>query len=495
MRSLTLLALASFVTGGCFSAKAADTPKHPNVVFILVDDLGWGELGCYGQQKIKTPNIDKLAREGIRFTDSYSGAPVCAPARASLMTGLHLGHSPIRGNKEAKPEGQYPIPPEYTLFPQLFQKAGYATAAVGKWGLGPVGSEGDPLKRGFDHFYGYNCQRVAHSYYPPHLWNDDQKVIINKKPIPGHGKVPADQPVDMAKWTGEQHSSPLIVEDALKFIDTQAKAKKPFFLYFALIEPPVSLMPEKQFLDQYPESWDKTSYRGENGYTPQTRPRAAYAAMITGIDDHVGKIMTKLDKLGLTDDTLIIFTSDNGTTHRGVDNRWNVGGVDAEFFNSTAGLRGFKGAVYEGGIRIPCVMRWPENIPANLTTNFPTYFPDYAPTLCAAAGIENPIKGDGINILPVMLNKGQKPERNPMVWVFPEYGGQVAVRIGDFKVLRRNLNKKNPDSWEVYNVVKDIGEKENLASKRADLIKKAVEILENGNKTNNVFPLAIPGIK
>ncbi|AWI09594.1 arylsulfatase [Ereboglobus luteus] len=420
MRPLTLLALTTSTAGLCLAAQPAGDIKKPNVVFILADDLGWSELGCYGQQKIKTPNIDRLAREGLRFTNSYSGAPVCAPARTTLMTGLHLGNSPIRGNKEIQPEGQFPIPAEHTLFPQLFQKAGYATAVVGKWGMGPVGSEGDPLKRGFDHFFGYNCQRMAHSYYPPHLWNDDRKIIINPTPVPGRAKSPPDQPVDMATWTGAQHASPLIIEDALRFIDAQAKAQKPFFLYYTPTEPHVSLMPEKEYLDSYPESWDAGAYRGENGYTPQTRPRAAYAAMITGLDAYVGKIMAKLDELGIADNTLIIFTSDNGTTLPGRNSkRWNTGGVDADFFNSTAGLRGFKGSVYEGGIRIPCVMRWPGKIPAGATTDFPTYFPDYAPTLCAAAGIEKPARGDGVNFLPVMLDKGVRPSATRWSGCFP----------------------------------------------------------------------------
>lgn len=497
-------AIAGLLTAAgsaCAATGAANTGSNtppPNIVFILADDLGWGELGCYGQQKIKTPNIDRLAAQGVRFTQAYSAAPVCAPARASLMTGLHLGHSPIRGNREitkddpTQTEGQTPIPAGYTLLPQIFKDAGYATGAAGKWGLGPVGSVGDPLKRGFDHFFGYNCQRAAHSYYPPHLWNDSEKIILNEKPIPGRGKVPEGKPVNMAKWTGKNHSAPPIVEAALRFIDKQAAARKPFFLYLPFIEPHVSLMPEKKFLDMYPENWDQTPYRGENGYTPQTRPRAAYAAMISALDDHVGQVMARLEKHGLADNTIVIFTSDNGTTHTGRDGRWNIGGVDAKFFNSTAGLRGWKGAVYEGGIRIPCIMRWPGKIKPGATADFPTYFPDYIPTLCAAAGIRDKTSGDGINFLPEILGEKAKAERNPMVWVFAEYGGQVAVRLGDFKIMRRDLTQKEMAAWEVYDIVKDPREETNLAGSRVDLIRQAVAILKKEATPNTLFPVPIP---
>jgi len=242
---------------------------RPNIVFIIADDLGWGELGCYGQKKIPTPNIDRLAAQGMRFTHHYSGAPVCAPARCVLMTGRHLGHAEIRGNQQAKvkfpqfTEGQHPISAEVVTLPMLFKKAGYTTAAMGKWGLGPVGSTGDPNKKGFDLFFGYNCQAVAHSFYPRYLWRNDQQAEINPLPVPGHAKEQADG-VKPDSFLGKQYAPLLMAEEAEKFIAGQ-KPEQPFFLYLAFIEPHVAMHPPKEWVDKFPAEWDAQPYRGENG--------------------------------------------------------------------------------------------------------------------------------------------------------------------------------------------------------------------------------------
>lgn len=468
--------------------------KLPNIVFILADDLGYAETGCYGQKKIRTPNIDQLAAGGMRFTQAYTGAPVCAPARCTLMTGKHGGHAQIGGNLQAKvhfpdfKEGQYPIDAGTITLASVLKKAGYTTGAFGKWGLGPAGSTGDPLKQGFDRFYGYNCQAVAHSYYPKYLWDNDKQVEINPKPIPGHAKKPEGD-VQMSSYIGQQYASHLIRREALSFIDQNKD--KPFFLYLPFIEPHVAMHPPQDLVNEYPAEWDKETYRGECSYLPHPRPRAAYAAMITDLDRHVGAVMESLKKHGLLENTLVIFTSDNGTTHPlKKDSHFNVGGVDAEFFNSLNGLKGFKGSLHEGGIRIPYIASFPGRIKAGGTTDFPTYFPDQFPTLCDLAGVPMPHGLDGISILPVLRGNEASVKRNPMVWVYPEYGGQVAVRIGGFKVMRTGLKTKKPTGWQVYDIVKDPNETKDLAAERPELIKEAKSILESEWKDNQRFPMS-----
>ena len=472
--------------------------QRPNVVFIIADDLGWGELGCYGQKKIPTPNIDKLAAAGTRFTHHYSGAPVCAPSRCVLMTGRHPGHAEIRGNQQAKvkfpqfSEGQHPISADAPTLPMAFKKAGYSTAAIGKWGLGPVGSTGDPNKKGFDLFFGYNCQAVAHSYYPRFLWRNDKQIEINPQPVPGHAKEPAGG-VKADSFLGQKYAPLLMVEEAEKFIAAQKDAEKPFFLYLAFIEPHVSMHPPKEWVDKFPAEWDPQPYHGENGYLPNARPRAAYAAMIAMLDSYVGRVTTALENAGAAQNTIVIFTSDNGATHAGKPGSpFHIGGADAKFFNSTAGLRGYKGSVYEGGIRVPLIVRFPGKVKAGAVSDAPGCFADWFPTLCAAAGLSAPEKTDGENLWPVITGSAPAGEHKPMIYVFPEYTGQVAVRIGDFKVLRRGLKTKNPSAWEVYDIVHDSNETLDLATQRADLITKAKGILKRETSENAVFPLEIP---
>jgi arylsulfatase A len=470
-----------------------------NVVFMMADDLGWGETGCYGQQKIPTPNIDRLAQEGMRFTQHYSGAPVCAPARCVLMTGKHLGHSEVRGNQQAKvhfpefSEGQHPLSQQAVTIAQLFKKTGYTTAAIGKWGLGPVGSSGDPNRKGFDLFFGYNCQAVAHSYYPPHLWRNTEKIMINAQPIPGHARQPEGE-VRLEDWIGEKYAPNLMIAEAEKFIADNAA--KPFFLYLPFIEPHVAIHPPEESVAQFPTEWDPVVYRGGNGYLPHPRPRAGYAAMIHNLDSYVGRVVTALDQAGIADRTLIIFTSDNGSTHRGRgDEPFDVGGVDTQFFNSTADLRGFKGSLYEGGIRVPLIVRLPSRVPSGSINDTPSYFADWFPTLCDAVGLEQPQGLDGQSLWPLLVgDQDSLHPRNPMIWVFPEYQGQVAVRIGDFKLVRQRLHTSCPGSWEVYDLSNDRGETLDLAAQEKDLIEQAEELLRRQVSPNPVFPVEIPGI-
>lgn len=490
--ALLLIATASLIT------QTLSAPR--NLVFILADDLGYGELGCYGQKKIRTPHIDQLAKEGTRFTHHYSGAPVCAPARCVLLTGKHLGHAEIRGNRQASvsmpqfKQGQHPISAEVTTLAEVFQKAGFATAAIGKWGLGPVGSTGDPNKQGFDLFFGYNCQAVAHSYFPRYLWRNEQQIEINPKPIPGHLKKP-DGEVRLEDYQGQNYAPKLMMDEAEKFINKHKG--DPFFLYLAFIEPHVSMHPPASSVDEYPAEWDEQPYRGQCGYLPHPRPRAGYAAMISDLDRHVGRVMSLLQKAGIADETLIVFTSDNGTTHRGGDKdnpQIGIGGVDADFFNSTAGLRAFKGSVYEGGLRVPMILRLPGTIPAGATNNTPSYFADWFPTLCGAFGLETPSPLDGENLWSAMTGGKTAEREKPMVWVYPEYGGQVAVRIGNMKAVRQRLASKNPGPWEVYDIDKDPAETNNIAAGNPKVIAEATAILKREMSPNPLFPLTVPGV-
>lgn len=486
-----------FALGGL--AIADDTPARPNVIFILADDLGWGELGCYGQTKIRTPNLDRLASQGMRFTNAYSGAPVCAPSRCVLMTGLHLGHAQVRGNKQATGpdgkacEGQHPLQEGTITLPLTFQQAGYVTGAFGKWGLGPVGSTGSPEKMGIAEFYGYNCQAVAHSLYPPHLWKNTQKVIINQKPVPGHKKQPEGE-IRFEDWEAENHAPTLMRAAAVQFL--KDNREKPFFLYLPFIEPHVSMQPPRRVVETYPVEWDDRPYRGQCGYTPHPRPRAAYAAMITTLDEHVGAVLDTLDQLGLTDKTLVVFSSDNGATHlHGGDPTFGVGGSDTRFFNSTAGLREHKGSVHEGGIRVPLIVRWPGLVKPGTVSDFPTYFADQFPTLCEAAGLKTPTGLDGVSLVPTLTGKSTSLDRNPLVWVFPEYGGQVAVRIGGMKAVRTNLNRpKMATGWQVYDLVKDPGESVDLAAQKSEVIEAAEKVLREQMAPNELFPVKVPGL-
>lgn len=392
-----------------------------------------------------------------------------------------------RGQAAPQEVGQFPLTAQTITLAAALKEAGYVTGAMGKWGLGPVASSGAPHKQGFDLFFGYNCQAVAHSYYPPYLWRNDQLLTINRQPVPGHHKQPHGE-VRMEDWFGENYSSDLMVAQAVEFVQTNQQ--QPFFLFLPFIEPHVAMQPPKAIVETYPEQWDDRPYRGQCGYLPHPRPRAGYAAMITALDDHVGKVLSTLDELGLTENTLVIFTSDNGTTHAHPgDPDFGVGGVDANFFNSTADLRGLKGSVHEGGIRVPCIVRWPGHIEPGSSSDFPCYFPDYFPTLCTIAGASAAPDLDGVDLTPLLHDASAAVERKPMVWVFPEYGGQVAVRQGDYKLVRKDLKKKLPGNWELYNIAKDVSESNDLAADDPARVQALIGVLRSQTSSNATFPV------
>jgi arylsulfatase len=444
---------------------------RPNIVFILADDLGWGEVGCYGQKKIRTPHIDRLASQGTRFTRAYSGAPVCAPSRCVLMTGLNLANAPIRGNKEATAgrEGQFPLPAQFQSWPALIQKqAGYATCGIGKWGLGMPDNEGSPVKHGLKHFFGYMCQRKAHSYYPSYLWNDVQKVVLNNGPdgIPGHGKG-----TNFAKFQGSDYAPDRLIAEATVWLDLRAKDGKPFLLYLPFTEPHVALQPPQRIVETYPKEWDAKPYLGEKGFVPHPRPHAAYAAMITSLDEHVGQVMAWLDEHNMTTNTLVIFTSDNGATH-------DVGGVDTGFFNSVAGLRGLKGSLHEGGMRVPFIVRWPGHTPAGATCDEIVAFPDMLPTICDVLGVTAQ-RCDGVSVRPLFEGKSLTAPHPPLTYDFPEYGGQQSVIDGNWKLIRKGLqrtDRDHPPPWELYDLASDRNETTDLAVKNPEQVKRLAAV-------------------
>jgi arylsulfatase len=446
------------------SSAAADVARPPNIVFILADDLGYAELGCYGQKKIKTPRLDQMAAEGIRFTQFYCGNAVCAPSRCVLMTGKHPGHAVIRDNKEVKPEGQEPLPADTVTIAKLLKAHGYATAAIGKWGLGGPGSSGDPNKQGFDLFYGFNCQRQAHNHYPTYLWRNDKREGLDND----------------GTLKGRQHSHDLFEAEALKFIEENKD--RPFFLYVPFAIPHVSLQVPDDALKEYLGKWDDPPYWGEKGYLPNAHPRATYAAMVTRMDRSVGRILDQVKKLGLEENTIVFFSSDNGPTHD------HAGGSDSEFFESAGPFRGLKGSLYEGGIRAPCIVRWPGRIKPGRTSDLPGGFPDVLPTLCDVAGAAVPKDIDGVSILPTLLDKGDQRKHEFLYWEFAGYGGQQAARVGDWKGVRQQLHKGSL-AIQLYNLAEDIGEKNDVAAKHPEVVERIAKIMKEQHTGSERFPI------
>lgn len=446
----------------------AAAQQKPNVIFILADDMGYGDLGCYGQKRIETPNIDRLAAGGMLFTQFYAGTSVCAPSRASLMTGLHTGHTPIRGNYEIKPEGQLPLPDSAYTIPEMFKAAGYKTGAFGKWGMGYPGSEGDPVKQGIDQFYGYNCQRQSHNFFPDHLWNNQQRVELNNT------------------LTQQRDYAPeLIQQQAMAFVE-QNKSN-PFFLYLAYTLPHAALqLPagdpvfehyKKKFNEQpktIGKDWNGT------GYQPQAYPHAAYAAMVTKLDNYVGEAVARLKKLGLDKNTMIIFTSDNGP-HK-------EGGNEPAFFNSSAGFRGIKRQLSEGGIREPMIVNWPGKIKAGQVSDHVGAFWDFMPTFAELAGQSLPGSTDGLSILPILLNKGKKPQHEFLYWEFHEDGGRQAVRMGKWKGIREKAIKNQNAAIALYDLSNDPAETNNLASAFPQVVDKIRKIMQNEHVEHKDFP-------
>jgi arylsulfatase A-like enzyme len=445
------------------------TNKGPNIIYIYADDLGYGELGSYGQQKIKTPHLDRMAGEGVRFTQHYASSPVCAPSRAMLMTGKHGGHSYIRGNYElggfadSVEGGQMPLPEGTFTVAHLLKKAGYTTALFGKWGLGMVGTSGTPLKQGFDHYYGYLDQKQAHNFYPTHLWENDRWDSLENPFIYVHRSLdPAKATdADFESFKGKVHSQGLITDKALQFME-QHKAK-PFFMYVPYTLPHLSLQVPDAYVDRYKGQFDEQPYYGQNGYAAHKYPRSAYAAMITYLDDQVGRILEGLRKLGLEKNTLVLFSSDNGATFSKA--------VEITFFNSNGGLRGAKMDLYEGGIREPFIARWPGRIEAGRTSDHVSVQYDVMATLAELTG-QKVAYTDGVSFLPELLGNTKSQQQHAYLYFeYPENGGQVAIRMGEWKGVRTGVKKNRQVGWQIYNLRTDPKETTNLAEQQPELVK------------------------
>ncbi len=482
-----------FLVVGLLLTTTAANAARPNIVFILADDLGYGDLSCYGQQKFKTPNIDRLAAEGMKFTAHYSGNNVCAPARCVLMSGKHPGHAYIRDNRGGlgpEGEGQEPVPAGELALPLTLKKLGYTLGGFGKWGLGPVGSSGDPNQQGFDVFYGYNCQAVAHNYYPTHLWSNATHVALSNPKFAAHQKLPPDAdtnaPASYAKFTAADYAPDLISEQALQFI--RENKRRPFFLYYATTVPHLALQVPEDSLKQFEGKFPETPYPGGRGYLPQRTPRAAYAAMIMRMDREVGRMLDLVKQLGLDRKTIFVFTSDNGPLYDG------LGGTDTEFFNSAAGLRGRKGSFYEGGFREPCLVRWKGETKPGTVSDRVTGFEDWLPTLLELAGAKDrtPPGSDGISFAPALLGKKQAPR--PFLYrESAGYGGQQCVRVGDWKLVRQNLNTRGknakPPTNELYDLAKDPFETTDVAAQHLDIVAKLAAIALEQRVPAKLWPM------
>ena len=479
-----------------FVSSCSETKKtKPNIIYILADDLGYGEVGYNGQKIIKTPNIDQLASNGMIFTDHYSGAPVCAPARYSLLTGKHMGHSYIRGNDEWKErgdvwdyvkvfnnvslEGQRPIPKNTITIGKQLKKVGYKTGIFGKWGLGAPETEGIPTLQGFDSFYGYNCQRQAHNLYPSHLWENNTKAYLDNDLISPTTKLNLqDDPLKESSYlifTQNDYAPDKIHQKALSFIDKNQK--NPFFLFYASPLPHLPLQAPKESVEDYRLSIGKENpYLGDKAYFPNRYPKATYAAMITYLDTQVGELIQKLKEIDQYENTIIIFSSDNGPTY--------LGGVDFDFFNSSNpfsnGYGKTKGFLHEGGIRVPMIVSWPNQINRGSFSNHISSFYDILPTLCDIAGVQIPDEVDGISFKNTLLNLKQKPH-DFLYWEFPSYNGQQAVRLGNWKGIRKNIFDGNM-KIELYDLKNDIEEKNNLSNKYTEVVSRIEKIMIQEHK-------------
>lgn len=438
----------------------------------MADDLGYGDLSVYGQTLFETPNLDRLANGGMQFLQHYSGSTVCAPSRSALMTGQHTGHTFIRGNLERgftlENEGQFPLAKEELTIAEVLKDKGYRTAAFGKWGLGYPRSEGDPNFQGFDQFYGYNCQRVAHNYYPSHLWNNQTKENLD-----GNNGT-----------TAQTYAPELIHQKALSFLEENKDA--PFFMFYPSVIPHAELIAPEEYIAKYRGQFlPEKEYKGKKnsynvgGYNSQKESHAAFAAMVNVLDDQVGEILDKMSELGIAENTLIIFTSDNGP-HK-------EGGADPDFFNSNGPFKGYKRDLYEGGIRVPMIAYWPSKIRPGIISNHPSAFWDFFPTAIEIAGVEKKFAGiDGISFLPTLMGEEQKTHPY-LYWEFLERGGRQAVLMDQWKGIRLNMAKNADAQIELYRLSDDIGEENNVADQYPEIVKKIEVIMGEAHVTSEIF--------
>lgn len=493
---LIVMAGSILISSCTFNQKGQEKTK-PNIIFILADDLGYGDLGCYGQELIETPNIDALASAGMKFTQHYSGSPVCAPSRCVLLTGKHTGHAYIRGNDEwgvrgdvwdyramiadSTLEGQRPLPANTNSLGTLLQSAGYRTGMIGKWGLGAPHTDGIPNRQGFDFFCGYNCQRQAHTYYPVHLYLNEERLYLGNDTVAPHAKLEeGTDPLDPASYAPFQLASyapDVMFDEMMRFITDGSE--DPFFFYWASPIPHVALQAPQRWVDYYVDKFgDEEPYTGDKGYFPSRHPRATYAAMISYLDERVGELVSTLKEEGLYENTLIIFSSDNGPTFNG--------GTDSPWFDSGGPFKSERGwgkaFLHEGGIRVPMIASWPGHIAPGAESDHISAFWDLLPTLSEVSGIETPVDIDGISYLPELLGEGEQQQHPYLYWEFPASGGQQAVRMDQWKAIRKNILQGNLDI-ELYNLKEDIQELDNVAADYPEIVKQMELILMEEHTT------------
>jgi arylsulfatase A-like enzyme len=427
--------------------RGAEAPaaRKPNIIYILADDLGYGDVGCYGQEKIRTPRIDQMAAEGMRFTQHYAGSTVCAPSRSCLLTGQHTGHTRVRGNSLV------PLEPSDKTIGEMLQASGYRTGCIGKWGLGEPETTGIPNKKGFDHFFGYLNQREAHYHYPPHLWRNEQKVVLEGN--------------DREKRIGA-YSHDLMTDEALQFV--RENKERPFFLYLAYTIPHLQLAVPEDSLAEYKGKWPETPAEGGH-YGRCEFPRATRAAMITRMDRDIGRVFDLLKELGLDENTVVMFASDNGAEHKA--------GADTEFFNSAGPLRGNKRDLYEGAIRIPMIARWPGRIRPATVSDHVCAFWDVMPTLAEISGSSMPTGVDGISFAPTLLHSPGQRQHEYLYWEFYEVGGLQAVRLGNWKGVRLDCEKNPGGPIALCDLSSDLKETRNLAEAQPQIVKRMAEIM------------------
>ena len=490
---LLFLFLGAFVLFSSCNSKSDSNNKkdRPNIIIIYADDLGYGELGSYGQTKIETPNIDRLAKEGMKFTQFYSGSPVCAPSRCILLTGMHSGHAFIRGNDEAGArgdvwdyhemlrdpglEGQAPMADSVVTIAEILQDQGYRTGLVGKWGLGYPGSEGTPNKQGFDYFYGYNCQRQAHTLTPVHLWENEKRAYLDNDTIAPHTALlkelnPQDRSSYLAYEQQPDYAPELMADKVLEFVSA---SDDPFFLYWATPIPHLPLQAPQKWVDYYVKKFGpEPPYLGDQGYFPSRYPKATYAAMISYLDENVGRLMARLKEKGIDENTIVIFTSDNGPTY--------TGGTDTPWFNSAGPFlceKGWgKGYTHEGGIRVPMIARWPEKIAPNSVSDHIASMQDLFATIHDLIRIPQP-ESDGVSLVAEMTGEGSQLEHEYLYWEFPSYGGQRALRWGDYKAYNGDM-LKGDTTIHIYNLKLDIQEQNDIAADHPDKVQYVKEVFK-----------------
>jgi uncharacterized sulfatase len=473
---LAALTLTAALGGQCASAEAASPARKPNIIFILADDLGYGDLGCYGQELIKTPCLDRMAKEGMRFTDFYAGSTVCAPSRCVLMTGRHLGHCTVRGNAPRDHLERQSLTDEDVTVAELLRGAGYTTALIGKWGLGEEAMPGQPNKQGFQYFYGYLNQHHAHNYYPEFLWQNRSKVWLDNV-LRRDGKWYEEIGAGVASKKVE-YSHDLFADEALKFIDRHAD--RPFFLYLAFTIPHANneatrLVGNGQEVPDYGIYADK----------PWSDPDKGQAAMITRMDADIGRLLDLLKQLKLDDRTIVMFSSDNG--------HHDEGGHDTDLFDPNGPLRGMKRDLYEGGVRVPMLARWPEHVPPGTVSDHVGYFGDLMATAASLAGVQPPEGLDSISFLPTLLGEKEGQEQHDyLYWEFYERGTKQAVRMGKWKAVRQPMFT---GSTELYDLSEDIGEENNVAEEHPDVVAKMEAAMQEAHVPSPRWEVKAPKAK